>query len=118
MVTGDYAATAQAIARKIGLMSFPTRSEIAVQKGIPEHAVLDEDVRAITVHGSIIESMTEADWSQLVKKDQIVFARTSPEQKLTIVDHFLKAGHIVAMTGDGINDSPALKQASIGIAMV
>ena len=100
MVTGDYPATAQAIARKIGLMSFPTRPEIAIQKGIPEHDVPESDVRAVTVHGSKLDSMSEDDWKRLVKKDQIVFARTSPEQKLTIVEHFLKAGHVVAMTGD------------------
>ena len=117
MVTGDYPSTAQAIARKIGLMTFPTKSEIAIQRGIPESDVPDSDVRAVTVHGKQLGGMSKEDWRKLVMKDQVVFARTSPEQKLTIVQNFLEAGHIVAMTGDGINDSPALKQASIGIAM-
>jgi magnesium-transporting ATPase (P-type) len=75
MVTGDYPATAQAIARKIGLMTFPTKSEMAIQRGVRESEVRESDVRAVAVHGANLDAMTEEDWVRLVKKDQIVFAR-------------------------------------------
>ena len=117
MVTGDHPLTAQAIARKIGLITLPTREVVAKEKGIPLNEVKEEDIKAVVVHSSQIPGMTEDDWKILVNKKEIVFARTSPEQKLTIVKEFTKAGHVTAMTGDGVNDSPALKQAAIGIAM-
>lgn len=117
MVTGDYPATALYIARKIGLFTHPTRSEIAIQRGVKESVIAEEEVKAITVHGSMIENMTPEDWNIVTKKEQIVFARTTPEQKLTIVKHFIADGHVVAMTGDGVNDSSALKHASIGVCM-
>lgn len=97
MVTGDHPLTAASIARKIGLIKNPETAAV--------------------IHGNRIPAMTSDDWAELVKKKEIVFARTSPEQKLIIVQEFTKAGHITAMTGDGVNDSPALKQAAIGIAM-
>lgn len=117
MVTGDHPLTAAAIARKIGLITLPTRDVLAKERGIPAAQVPEEDIQAVVVHGSQIPSMNEQDWQTLVSKKEIVFARTSPEQKLIIVKEFTKAGNITAMTGDGVNDSPALKQAAIGVAM-
>jgi len=117
MVTGDHPLTAAAIARKIGLITHPTRDLLARQRAIAPSEVPEEDVRAVVVKGSDIPAMTEADWKVLVSKQEIVFARTSPEQKLIIVKEFTKAGNVTAMTGDGVNDSPALKQAAIGVAM-
>lgn len=117
MVTGDHPITAGAIARNIGLITLPTREDIAKEKGIHPNQVDENDVKAVVVHGSTIPSMTDNDWVNLIGKKEIVFARTSPEQKLIIVQKFTEAGNIVAMTGDGVNDSPALKQAAIGVAM-
>lgn len=117
MVTGDHPLTAAAIARKIGLVTLPTRQDLAKERNIDPKTVPEADIGAMVVHGGEIQNMTEDDWAVLVKKKEIVFARTSPEQKLIIVKEFTKAGHVTAMTGDGVNDSPALKQAAIGIAM-
>ena len=117
MVTGDHPLTAAAIARKIGLITLPTREVLSKERGIPLADVPEDDIKAVVVHGQQIPAMTEEDWKTLVSKQEIVFARTSPEQKLTIVKEFTKAGNVTAMTGDGVNDSPALKQAAIGIAM-
>jgi sodium/potassium-transporting ATPase subunit alpha len=90
---------------------------LAKERGIPAAEVPEDDIKAVVVHGGEITGMSEDDWKILVSKQEIVFARTSPEQKLTIVKEFTKAGNVTAMTGDGVNDSPALKQAAIGIAM-
>jgi len=117
MVTGDHPLTAAAIARKIGLITKPTRDVLAKERNIDPKSVPEEDIGAVVVHGGEIADMTEDDWAVLVSKSEIVFARTSPEQKLIIVKEFTKAGNVTAMTGDGVNDSPALKQAAIGIAM-
>lgn len=117
MVTGDHPLTAAAIARSIGLITLPTRDVLAKERGVPIDQVHPDEAQAVVVHGSEIPKMTEEDWSKLVNKPEIVFARTSPEQKLIIVKEFTKAGSVTAMTGDGVNDSPALKQAAIGIAM-
>ena len=93
MITGDYPSTAQAIARKAGLNA---------GTGI--------------VTGLDIQELRAAELRRLIPKTNI-FARVLPEQKLNLVEAFKANGDIVAMTGDGVNDAPALKAAHIGIAM-
>merc|ERR1712166_881037 len=73
---------------------------------------------AIVVPGWEFDHLTDkASWDDYSRHGQIVFARTSPQQKLIIVENFQARGQIVAVTGDGVNDSPALKKANIGVAM-
>ena len=93
MITGDHPITAQAIARQLGM----------------EHAE-----RVIT--GAQMQSIAESEYPNLVENCAI-FARVAPEQKLQLVRALQAHGHVVAMTGDGINDAPALRQADIGVAM-
>lgn len=71
----------------------------------------------MVVTGTEVATLTDAEWEVILDKQQIVFARTSPEQKLEIVAHCQDRGEIVAATGDGVNDSPALKKADLGCAM-
>ena len=94
MITGDHKVTASAIARQIG--------------------ILKEGDQAI--EGADIEHLTEEELIDLVPKIS-VYARVSPEHKIRIVSAWQSLGHVVAMTGDGVNDAPALKRADIGIAM-
>jgi len=93
MITGDYPVTARHIAMEIGLEN-------------PENCITGQELQA----------MTEAELRKRIK-DTNVFARVVPEQKLKIVNALKKNKEIVAMTGDGVNDAPALKSAHIGIAM-
>ena len=97
MITGDHPMTALNIAKKVGLVD-------------------DADQKVIT--GSDLPDMVSVtdEWEKKIL-ETAVFARTTPKQKLEIVLVFQKAGNIVAMTGDGVNDAPALKKADIGIAM-
>lgn len=94
MITGDHKVTAAAIAKQIG--------------------ILNEGEQA--VEGAYIEHLTEEELVELVPKVS-VYARVSPEHKIRIVSAWQSRGHVVAMTGDGVNDAPALKRADIGIAM-
>jgi Ca2+-transporting ATPase len=97
MITGDHPMTALNIAKKVGLVDEAEQNVIA-GKDLPA-----------------IERLTE-EWKQKILTTA-VFARTTPKQKLEIADVYQKAGNIVAMTGDGVNDAPALKKADVGIAM-
>ncbi|MCK2127921.1 cation-transporting P-type ATPase [Thauera aromatica] len=93
MITGDHAATAQAIGEQLGLA---------------------RDVQTIT--GAEIEAMDDARLAEIVC-DTEIFARASPEHKLRLVEALQARGEVVAMTGDGVNDAPALKRADVGVAM-
>ena len=98
MITGDQQTTAAEIARQLGL---------------------DRNLEGgplVTVHGRELTGLDAEGWKRIVA-DAAVFARVSPEHKLRIVEALQQQGHIVAMTGDGVNDAPAMKQADIGIAM-
>ncbi|KAJ3192007.1 hypothetical protein HK101_007183 [Irineochytrium annulatum] len=117
MVTGDHPLTAEAIGRKINLMLQDTKALVAKKRGVPEDQVPESDVHAIVIHGERIDKLTDADWDNIFSKDEIIFARTSPKHKLQIVKRAQGRGHIVGVTGDGVNDSPALKKADLGIAM-
>lgn len=80
MVTGDHPLTAAAIARKIGLITTPTRDVLAKERGLPPEVIPEEDVQAVVIHGSTIPGMSEDDWKIVLSKKEIVFARTSPSR--------------------------------------
>ncbi len=100
MITGDHATTGAAIAREIGIVD---AEEVASGGG----GVLT---------GAALAEMDDEELAARIE-DVAVFGRVSPEQKLRLVKALQTHGHIVAMTGDGVNDAPALKQANIGVAM-
>uniref|UniRef100_A0A673MUP6 Sodium/potassium-transporting ATPase subunit alpha n=1 Tax=Sinocyclocheilus rhinocerous TaxID=307959 RepID=A0A673MUP6_9TELE len=120
MVTGDHPITAKAIAKGVGIISEgnETVDDIAARLKISVEEVNPRDAKAIVVHGGELKIMTPEQLDEVLKHHtEIVFARTSPQQKLIIVEGCQRQGAIVAVTGDGVNDSPALKKADIGVAM-
>jgi len=116
MVTGDYALTASAIALQIGIFTNQDYDEIENLRN-DDPIESDELSGSLLLSGTDIEKLNKDDWRKITKYKEIVFARTTPEQKLKIVKEFQQDGFIVGVTGDGVNDAPALKSADIGIAM-
>ena len=94
VMSGDKAETVAYIARKLDIVQHPR-----------------------VVEGEQLAAMSRSQLVEALSNDQVVFARIAPEQKLTIVEGFKELGEVVAVTGDGVNDAPALKRADIGIAM-
>ncbi|KAI8052603.1 uncharacterized protein B0P05DRAFT_479916 [Gilbertella persicaria] len=117
MVTGDHPLTAEAIGRKINLMVGDTKAMAAQRLNKPEDQVEESEYNAIVIHGDTIDGLSDDDWDTIFSKDEIIFARTSPKHKLEIVKRAQSMRHIVGVTGDGVNDAPALKKADLGIAM-
>merc|ERR1719354_67163 len=120
MVTGDHPITAKAIAKGVGIISEgnETVEDIATRLNISVSQVDRRQAKAAVVHGSSLRNMPQDKLYDIVRNHtEIVFARTSPQQKLIIVEGCQNLGSIVAVTGDGVNDSPALKKADIGVAM-
>lgn len=95
MLTGDYGLTAETIGRQIGL--------------IERHGTV--------VHGDELAQMDDERLAEVLAEPELIFARISPTQKLRIVQAFQALGHVVTVTGDGVNDAPALKNADMGVAM-
>merc|ERR1711981_86445 len=120
MVTGDHPITASAIARSVGIISEGnyTVEDLAEERGVPVDEINPRDAHAAVVHGGELKDISDEQLDEiLMYHSEIVFARTSPQQKLIIVEGCQRIGAIVAVTGDGVNDSPALKKADIGVAM-
>uniref|UniRef100_A0A8C6XUB8 Sodium/potassium-transporting ATPase subunit alpha n=1 Tax=Naja naja TaxID=35670 RepID=A0A8C6XUB8_NAJNA len=120
MVTGDHPITAKAIAKGVGIISEgnETVEDIAARLNIPVSQVNPRDAKACVIHGTDLKDMPMEQIDEILQNHtEIVFARTSPQQKLIIVEGCQRQGAIVAVTGDGVNDSPALKKADIGVAM-
>lgn len=100
MITGDYAITAMAIAQNIGLVS---NRETVKQKNV--------------IDGKMLSKLSDKNIYKAIKKGTCIFARIAPEQKLRIAKILKDNKEVIAMTGDGVNDAPALKYADIGVAM-
>jgi Ca2+-transporting ATPase len=107
MITGDHKLTAAAVARELELLTEGNGNQ-------GDHRNSDGPLRVL--EGRDLDRLSEADLAKMVN-EVAVYARVSPEHKMKIVAAWKSQGHVVAMTGDGVNDAPALKRADIGVAM-
>ncbi|KAI1387922.1 uncharacterized protein F4822DRAFT_437730 [Hypoxylon trugodes] len=124
MVTGDYGLTAAAIARSLGIFTSQGKVDHVedvrnrpMSSTTPGDDKESEPGRSLLLEGSVLSSLVKEDWDIVCEYEEIVFARTTPEQKLRIVNEFQERGNVVAVTGDGVNDAPALRAADVGVAI-
>src|ERR1700760_87057 len=131
MVTGDAKLTAQAIAAECGIISQPHGSIASIEALTrPSSPQLSTDLaypertkpitnslgpRAIVLSGADLNTLEQEEWDSLARYDEIVFARTTPEQKLRIVTELQARGEVVGMTGDGVNVSNDYSQVGQGL---
>lgn len=120
-VTGDYGLTAAAIARNIGIFRDSAEPDGFADICDAVHNAGEQGSRSrlsLLLDGTSIAKLTEQAWDVVCGYEEIVFARTTPEQKLRIVNKFHERYNVVAVTGDGVNDAPALRAANVRVAVV
>eukprot|EP01034_Spumella_vulgaris_P037232 gene37232-45940_t len=115
VLTGDSEDTALSTARSVGLVTgaVHTLDSLHCRLGAALHAPNE----TIIVNGNFVPRMTPVEWQYVFAHHTVIFARTQAEQKELIVERYQERGHIVAVTGDGINDCPAMQRADVGIAV-
>ncbi|KPI39562.1 Potassium-transporting ATPase alpha chain 2 [Cyphellophora attinorum] len=129
MVTGDFKLTAQAIARDCGIIGSTKGEKVDGVSDLPRSAPptipgVDTDglsrygADSLVISGPEIGGLSEYQWDLITQYPAVVFARTTPDQKLLITRAFRRRGYVVGMTGDGVNDAPSLREADIGICPV
>jgi sodium/potassium-transporting ATPase subunit alpha len=120
MVTGDFGLTGAAIARNVGIFTHTGEPDSYETIAEGKTFVSEKGARidnSLLLEGPSINKLTDDDWDIVCSYEEIVFARTTPEQKLRIVNELKARDNVVAVTGDGVNDAPALKAADVGIAI-
>ncbi|KAG7386827.1 ATPase Na K transporting alpha [Phytophthora pseudosyringae] len=121
MVTGDHPLTARAIAAEIGLLDdYGHVLELLTPSSVHEPAGFPTDLDmydGAVVHGGALNNLSDDELKAILRLKSVVFARTTPQHKLQIVQASQELGECVGVTGDGVNDAPALKQADVGVAM-
>lgn len=121
MITGDNELTGLSIAKQVGIatMEVDKYNDIVKQEALNGSSTSTEPIeRAVSLTGPDLSRLTIPQWDLILRHKELVFSRTTPEHKLMIIKEFQERKAIIGMTGDGINDSPSLKQADVGISLI